>query len=183
MILDKDKVHQLMPILRLGIRKRNFIILNGAIATFSHCQTLWGLPDAGPWPPLRLNWSTEEDGSCSSGYKTEEQYKPVVEKLCAWLATLGTLEPEPVISVMEGWKIYFNGSPIGPKLDFYEVKGSKYYFPKEFYQSFPVFFDRQECYEVLKREVLYILDQLKLKGHYASLREGEAKQVKDLGFI
>lgn len=175
-----------MPVLKLSLTKRKFILINDQTATITGCQKLFGITDEqvrDTYPNLRLNWSTDGDGVFKSGYETQEQYRPVVNGLCEWLQKVGVTTPEPVITVEEGWKVLFDGWPVGPKLDFYHTKGSKYFFPKEFYNNFPVFYTKEECFAALKRQVEYMLDQIRLKGFYSSLNGGIASEIKQMGYL
>lgn len=183
--LTPDRVKDLLPILRLEIIPRKFILVNGRVATITACQKIWHITDklvADTYPGLRLNWTQNDDGTQTAGYVDEAKYTEIANKLCKWLEEVGAKEPTPEVTVGVGWKLYFNGSPVGPKLDFEQTKGSKCSFPAELYNSM-CFLDKAECFETLKRQINYMLDQLRLKGHYASLREDVANILKERKYI
>lgn len=152
-------------------------MLQNYIASVGVMRDIWMLPASFMlprdfWLNCTRNPVTTE---YTKGYESEAEAIKAKGILIRILNENACRNPIPRTEIVLGWQILFNGSPVGPKLDFGNGGKKGISFPTVFYNLENILLSQQETLDALKQLIAYIVDQLLKKKEWSGLKDTNGK--------
>lgn len=178
--MTEDQLKKLCKLYNISVRKRWYIFLQGYVASAKLVRDIWNAPSYF-FIPCGWNLNTTQDSKTSEysyGYISEEVAKKDLALLEKVLKDYDCTDPVPMLSILPGWQVLYQGRSIGTKFDFGNGGKKGLYFPSEFYSEQSIFYTQQQVVSVLEKLLLYIVDHLHKKKEWSSIKDHDGSILK-----